>query len=688
MFQRIRTRLYKFEIIRKTRVNVRLILAFILLSIIPITLLGVYAYYLSKNAVESKIYSYTEQFTDQIKKSIDGQLAKYEQDTFDISTNKEIQQQLRIASGSENDFDKFKAIKALEDLLMTKFTLTKEISFARFMIDNGETIDYQLTGVLQKEGVNDALLRLADEGDGAPLWTTVKDDENFYLVCVKVINDLQSAKRLGYLFIGLKNEALVNVYKDVDIGGGSEIFVIDKDGTIISSENEKELGNMYGDEELANEIGAKICEDTNVFEFNDYLVSYKEIEGTNWVVVGKIPISYTRHEPERIRDSLLGFIAVCLILSLLTSIIISMSISVPLERMAKLMNETKNGIFTSDIEDYGKDEISDVIKDFKNMISNISVLISKVKLSSNDVLNHLSVLDTSIEKSNAASKQINSITRQIAADASEQASEINNCAISIRVLSEGINKVEDNMQDMTKVIDNTKKLSQDALEIVETLNDKATKTSMASNRVIEDINKLSEDIKRIKAIITTIAGIAEQTNLLSLNAAIESAKAGEAGKGFGVVASEVKALAEQSKEASSKIGKIINDILLKTEETVNVAYSAHSNVNDQMSVVNQTNESFNSIFNAMESIVGCIDDMSESIKEVLDSKEKVSASIENIATISEQTASITQEVSATTQEQYSYMESLAAASKKINLMAEQLADAVSKFRIRNEEDTI
>ncbi len=155
-----------------------------------------------------------------------------------------------------------------------------------------------------------------------------------------------------------------------------------------------------------------------------------------------------------------------------------------------------------------------------------------------------------------------------------------------------------------------------------------------------------------------------------------------------MVASEVKALAEQSKEASSNIGKIINDILLKTEETVNVAYSAHSNVNDQMSVVNQTNESFNSIFNAMESIVGCIDDMSESIKEVLDSKEKVSASIENIATISEQTASITQEVSATTQEQYSYMESLAAASKKINLMAEQLADAVSKFRIRNEEDTI
>ena len=153
-----------------------------------------------------------------------------------------------------------------------------------------------------------------------------------------------------------------------------------------------------------------------------------------------------------------------------------------------------------------------------------------------------------------------------------------------------------------------------------------------------------------------------------------------------MVAGEIKALAEQSKEASSKISRIINDILVKTEGTVNVAYSAHSNVNDQMLVVNQTNESFNSIFNAMESIVDCIGNMSESIKGVLDSKEKVSASIENIAAISEQTASITQEVSATMQEQYTYMESLAVSSKKINMMAEQLGDAVSKFRIRNEED--
>ena len=81
---------------------------------------------------------------------------------------------------------------------------------------------------------------------------------------------------------------------------------------------------------------------------------------------------------------------------------------------------------------------------------------------------------------------------------------------------------------------------------------------MASNRVIEDINKLSDAIKRIKAIISTIVGIAEQTNLLSLNAAIESAKAGEAGKVSGGCRRNQSTC--RAAKRLCKISRIINDI--------------------------------------------------------------------------------------------------------------------------------
>lgn len=680
MLEKISNKLSQLGFMRKTKVKMRLMLAFMTLSIIPLALLGFFSYTLSKNAIESKINSYTDQFMEQVNKSIDGQLDKYKQEAIDISIDKDIQQQTRTISSAENDFDKFKAMKSLESLLMTKFTLVKDISFVRFQIENSDPIDYQFTSEMNK--ITDTLVKIADEGDGAPLWTTAAFDTHFDLICTKLVKDSQTNKKLGYLFIGLKNEALLNVYKDVDIGGNSEIFIIDKSGTVISSENQEELGSIYREQNLVSEIGNKANANINIFEYNNYLVSYKPIEGTDWIVAGKIPLSFTKTEPEKIRNSLFVFIILCIILSVIVSLIISMSISNPLNRIAVLMNEAKNGNFTANIEDHGNDEISDVVKDFKDMILNISSLISNVQVSSGDVLKHSSVMDMAAEKTSLSAKQIEEIIQQIAADASEQATEINSCSSSIRVLSDGINKVESNMGAMAEVVVNTKKLSQNALEIVETLNDKASKTSDASNKVIQDVTALSKDINQIKDIIATIVGIAEQTNLLALNAAIESARAGEAGKGFGVVANEVKNLAEQSKEASSMISNIINSILAKTEDTVKVAYSAHSNVNDQMSVVNDTNDSFKAIFKAMENVVVSIDSVSNSIKEVLDSKDKATTSMENIAVISQGTASITEEVSATTEQQSLYSQELSGISKELNNMAEHLGESVAKFRIK------
>ncbi|OPZ92822.1 MAG: Methyl-accepting chemotaxis protein McpB [Firmicutes bacterium ADurb.Bin419] len=386
MLEKISDKLSQLGFMRRTKVKIRLILAFMTLSIIPLAFLGIFSYTLSKNAIESKINSYTEQFMEQVNKSIDGQLDKYKQEAIDISIDNDIQQQTRTISTSNNDYEKFKAMKILESLLLTKFTLVKDVSFVRFQIENNDPIDYQFSSEIEK--ITDTLAKLADEGDGAPLWTTAAFDTHFDLVCTKMLKDSQTNKKLGYLFIGLKNEALQNIYKDVDIGGNPEIFIIDKNGTVISSQNQEEIGDIYREQNLINEITNKSKANINVFEFNNYLVSYKSIEGTDWIVAGKIPLSFTKTEPEKIRNSLFVFIILCIILSVIVSLTISLSISIPLNKMAVLMNEAKNGNFTANIEDHGKDEISDVIKDFKDMIFNISTLISNVQLSSSDVLKH------------------------------------------------------------------------------------------------------------------------------------------------------------------------------------------------------------------------------------------------------------------------------------------------------------
>jgi len=94
---------------------------------------------------------------------------------------------------------------------------------------------------------------------------------------------------------------------------------------------------------------------------------------------------------------------------------------------------------------------------------------------------------------------------------------------------------------------------------------------------------LAEQAQAIGEIIATVTDIAEQTNLLALNAAVEAARAGEHGRGFGVVAGEVKALAEQSRKATVEVRRILGDIqratgsaVMSTEQgTKQVAATAH-----------------------------------------------------------------------------------------------------------------
>jgi len=82
----------------------------------------------------------------------------------------------------------------------------------------------------------------------------------------------------------------------------------------------------------------------------------------------------------------------------------------------------------------------------------------------------------------------------------------------------------------------------------------------ASKTGEEVIRALAEQSANIESFVGLIQGVASQTNMLALNATIESARAGEAGRGFGVVAAEVKALANKTHEATGEINQLVLDI--------------------------------------------------------------------------------------------------------------------------------
>lgn len=114
---------------------------------------------------------------------------------------------------------------------------------------------------------------------------------------------------------------------------------------------------------------------------------------------------------------------------------------------------------------------------------------------------------------------------------------------------------------------------------------------------------LSEQTHRIGNISSLVSDLANQTNMLAINAAIEAWRAGESGKGFAVVATEIRRLADLSKESASKINALVADIQVAINSTTMVTDEGAKTVDIGVKIVRKTADTFAGVADAMEHIV-------------------------------------------------------------------------------------
>lgn len=129
-------------------------------------------------------------------------------------------------------------------------------------------------------------------------------------------------------------------------------------------------------------------------------------------------------------------------------------------------------------------------------------------------------------------------------------------------------------QAAEKAIKNTDRAQETVLDTIQgitTIRDTIRETE-------KRIKRLGERSQEIGGVVSLINDIAERTHILAINASMHAASAGEAGRGFAVVAGEVQKLAENSREATSKISALVNNIQVETADTVITMNNAISQV--------------------------------------------------------------------------------------------------------------
>lgn len=244
-----------------------------------------------------------------------------------------------------------------------------------------------------------------------------------------------------------------------------------------------------------------------------------------------------------------------------------------------------------------------------------------------------------VETITTAANEISSGNSDLSARTEQQASSLEQTAASMEELA---STVKQNAE-------NAKQANQLAL----TASGVAVKGGEVVNEVVATMSAINESAKKIEDIISVIDGIAFQTNILALNAAVEAARAGEQGRGFAVVAGEVRNLAQRSASAAKEIKELITDSVNKTTEGTKLVENAG---------------------NTMEEVVSSVQRVADIISEIS------AASTEQTTGIDQVNQAVTS-MDETTQQNAALVEEAAAAAESLVDQANQLADAISQFKL-------
>ena len=281
---------------------------------------------------------------------------------------------------------------------------------------------------------------------------------------------------------------------------------------------------------------------------------------------------------------------------------------------------------------------------------------------------------------NAVKVLLNNVVIQLS---DETYSELNNIQEKNKTQQENGYISEDKLKDTQELVESLKTYSENMKNITETIQEKTNNSLDFTNNeydsvktniekmfsirhkiqtIAELILELSDFVQSISSTIGLIEDIAEQTNLLALNAAVEAARAGEHGKGFAVVASEIRKLADESKQATAKIISLINDIQQTANSTVLATEEGTKEIESGLELAQTISQN-------IEQLIGSITEISSDMKEIISSSDRINSD-------SVSTKEYIEEISALTQNNKKIINETESSYKKIESVSDDLKQSI------------
>ncbi len=667
-------------------VRTRLFISFLMVSIIPIIIVGSVSYYISYTTLTNEVSNLSVQLLGQSGEKIDALMKEVEKVCSVVESNNNIQNQLRKTE--EEAVKDYGAETAIQNELSAIQSGYGEIVSICIVGQNG--VKYKSSFMSMKDGDLRQLeqYKKVTEANGKPVWfSTSKNsfmvqmasEENVFTLG-KALTDKFSGSYAGAVFIDIKEQHLADMIKAIKLGKSGRFFILDPANRVVTSSDGSNVGEDLSSKDYIKEIAAAGQALTTNVEGKKSLAAVYSSQYTGWRLIGAMPLGEIAEKSRNIGTATLMVGLVFILLSLVIVMRISNYIGKSIDRLRTLMGEAQKGDMTVRDNNKGRDEFQKLGSSFNLMIENLGKVLAETSRTTAQVLESGKLISEIAVTTIESNEKISATCQEMEQGISQQAVDATTCLEITEQFVDGVGEVIGHTKDSVSLAENIRLSSISSKEVLGQFNEFNENSRQLNQTVVNKVQRFKEMMSDINKITNVITGIASQTNLLSLNASIEAARAGEAGKGFTVVADEIRKLSEQSFSSTKYIYDIVDSLTSETSELIASVAQAGTLAQEQTQKVAEVDSTFSQLITKLDSFMEKQGTVNQVLADLIGQKQQLFASIENIEAVSQQSDSSMQEVTQLASECKDTSKGLFEISERFNVLVMDLESLVSKFK--------